>query len=250
MKTILRWVLRLAFLALLGVIFVFSSYFAFNLFQGSGVTKVPDLTGLTEGEGGRLLADQGLIYERHPDSDRFDEELEVGKIVQQKPGPGSLIKRGFAIRVGLSRGAERVEVPDLGGMAVQAAQVTVAASGLPMGRAMSIFSDLGEAGTVVDQDPPAGTEVDTATPVHLMVAKGNALQAYVMPDLVYRPYESVRKAFERADLRVGNVKFEPYEGVPDGVILRQFPLAGHPLRRQDGVFLVVSSAGVEGGGLP
>lgn len=250
MKTVLRWLSRLAFLALLGVIFVWSSYFAFNLFQGSGVTKVPDLSSLSEREGARMLADQGLVFEHFPDSDRFDERLAVGKIVRQKPRPGSLIKRGFTIRVGLSRGAERIEVPDLRGKAVQAAQVTVAASGLPMGRAMSIFSDLGEAGMVVDQDPPPGTEVDRATPVHLMVARGNALQTYVMPDLVYLPYESVRRAFQRFDLRVGNVKFETYEGVPDGVILRQFPLAGHPLRRQESVFLVVSSSGMEGGGLP
>ena len=53
-----------------------------------------------------------------------------------------------------------------------------------------------------------------------------------MPDLVYRDYEQVRPYFEQLGFRFGSVKFERYEGVAAGVILRQFPLPGHPLTRE------------------
>jgi hypothetical protein len=37
------------------------------------------------------------------------------------------------------------------------------------------------------------------------------------------------------------VKYEPYEGIEAGVVLRQYPLAGHPLRRHDVISLVVAA---------
>ena len=64
-----------------------------------------------------------------------------------------------------------------------------------------------------------------------------------MPDLVYRDYERVRLYFEQLGFKFGSVKFERYEGVAAGVILRQFPLPGHPLTREDPVSLVVATAG-------
>jgi beta-lactam-binding protein with PASTA domain len=62
-----------------------------------------------------------------------------------------------------------------------------------------------------------------------------------MPDLVYRNYEDARRFFQQRGFRVGSVKFEVYAGIREGVILRQFPLAGHPLRRNDAISLVVST---------
>ena len=67
-------------------------------------------------------------------------------------------------------------------------------------------------------------------------------ERFVMPDLVYRNYERVRPYFEQLGFKLGSVKFERYEGVAAGVILRQFPLPGHPLTREDSVSLVVATA--------
>jgi beta-lactam-binding protein with PASTA domain len=63
-----------------------------------------------------------------------------------------------------------------------------------------------------------------------------------MPDLVYRDYEAVRPYFEQLGFKLGNVKFERYEGVAAGVILRQFPLPGHPVSRDEAISLVVATA--------
>ena len=64
-----------------------------------------------------------------------------------------------------------------------------------------------------------------------------------MPDLAYRNLESVRHFFERRGFRLGSIKFEPYEGLSPGVILRQYPLPGHLLARQDVISLVVTTDG-------
>ncbi|MDP9122516.1 MAG: PASTA domain-containing protein [Acidobacteriota bacterium] len=81
-----------------------------------------------------------------------------------------------------------------------------------------------------------------ASTVDLLLAMAAAGERYLMPDLVYRHYEEVRPFFERRGFRFGSVRFERYEGVAAGVILRQFPLPGHPLTRNDPVSLVVATA--------
>ncbi|MCZ6727052.1 MAG: PASTA domain-containing protein, partial [Acidobacteria bacterium] len=77
--------------------------------------------------------------------------------------------------------------------------------------------------------------------VDLYLATSSRAGTFLMPDLVYRDYERVRRFFEARDFRLGSVKFEPYESMAPGIVLRQFPLAGHPLRRQDAISLVVVS---------
>jgi beta-lactam-binding protein with PASTA domain len=68
-----------------------------------------------------------------------------------------------------------------------------------------------------------------------------------MPDLIYRSYDDVRGFFEQRGFHLGSVRFETYEGIPPGIVLRQFPLAGHPLHPQDPIALVVAATQPEDG---
>jgi serine/threonine-protein kinase len=240
------WKRGLAWLGWLGgvlsllVLFVVSAYLAFGLFVRRGVTPVPELAGLTPTDAGALLADSGLEMEIDEAARRYDDEVAAGLVLHQKPGARSLVKRGSAVRVALSMGPEEAEVPELSGLALAAAQVMLSDAGLALGRLLSVYRLVGEPGTVVDQSPAAGEVVGYATPVDLYVGEQSHAETYVMPDLVYRDYDVVRWYFERRGFQLGGVKPEPYEGVAAGVILRQFPLAGHPLTRDDVISLVIA----------
>lgn len=221
--------------------FLLTAYVSFGLFVRSGAAPTPDLGGLAREEAQRLLSDYGLELKMAAEAGRFDADVPAGGIVAQHPGPRTLVKRGSAVQVTLSLGPQRLTVPDLAGRSMQAAQVALAADGLALGRVLSVFSPGADAGTVIAQWPAAGEPAAPATPVELLVALAGSTPAYVMPDLVYRDYGEVRRFFEARGFRFGSVKFEPYEGVGDGVILRQFPLAGHPVERGDGISLVVAT---------
>ncbi|MGH9361572.1 MAG: PASTA domain-containing protein, partial [Thermoanaerobaculia bacterium] len=67
-------------------------------------------------------------------------------------------------------------------------------------------------------------------------------ERFLMPDLVYRRYDEVAPFFQRSGFRLGSVRYERYEGVPAGTILRQFPLPGHPLTRREAVSLTIATA--------
>jgi len=223
------------------LIFIAAGYISFNMFVRSGVTTVPELTTLTEAEAEALLADAGLSLRLREESGRFDEALPAGQILQQDPGEGSIVKRGSSVEAVVSLGQELVEVPDLMGQALQAAQVTLSAAGLALGRTAGVYSPSGAPGTVVDQNPRAGEQVGRTSAVELFLSLEGRTETFVMPDLVYRDFEATRSFFERRDFRLGSIKFEFYEGISPGVILRQYPLPGHQLRRQDVISLVVAT---------
>lgn len=221
------------------ILFVASAYLAFSFWVRRGATPVPALVGATEADARAALLEQGLAY-RTADFGRFSDQIPSGHVFETRPAAGSYVKRGAEIEVVLSRGEQRVVVPELGGKALTAARLTLAGEGLAEGASLEVFSTRGPAGTVVAQDPPPGLEVLAGTPVHVLVARPAAAPAWVMPDLVSRRYEPVRAALEAGGFRFGNVAIEPYEGALAGTILRQTPPPGHPLRRDDAISLVVS----------
>lgn len=222
-----------------------TSYFAFSFFVRSGVTAVPNLEGTPMAEAEALVRDQGLSLDWDEEA-RYDDSVPEGHVVRQDPRSGSLVKRGTAVKAVVSLGQEVVTVPDVSERALQAAQVTLVAEGLALGRVANVFSRSGRSGTVVTQNPPAGTQVSRGSGVDLYLNLDDREAVFVMPDLIYRSYSDVRRYFERRGIRLGSVKFESYEGIAPGVILRQHPLPGHPLRRSDVVSLVVTRDEVTG----
>lgn len=219
------------------------AYFTFNYFVRRGVTPAPELSGLPRAEAEALLADQGLRFSHPEGEDRWDDTVPVGHVLLQKPRAGTLVKRGRAIEVVLSRGPQRIEVPAMVGSAGQAAQVTLSAAGLTLGRTLGLWSDAGPPGSVIAQVPRPGILVERSTPIDLFFSLG-ARVTYVMPDLVDSNYENVRRFFEGRGFRLGRVSYENYAGLPPGKVLRQYPVAGHPLRSGDVISLDVSA--VEG----
>lgn len=239
-RKLLRGLWLATYVGVLLVIFGVTSYLAFSQFVRRGVRPVPDLVGLSPEEGESMLADSGLTMRWLEGGDRFDEEVPAGRVLQHSPRAGSLVKKGSSVEIVLSRGRQLVAVPDLSGKALQAAQVSLAAAGLKQGRLASIFTRSGKPGTVVWQNPAAGSEVDRSVTVDLLVSVESSADVFVMPDLIYRSYDQVRDFFDRFGFRLGSVKFEAYEGIDEGIVLRQYPLAGHPLKRRDVISLVVA----------
>lgn len=224
------------------VVFVASAYGAFNLFVTSGATRVPEVVGLEREEARVRLADAGLELTVAEGSGRYHAEVPAGHVIEQGPAASTLVKRGTTVGAVVSLGPQRLTVPELKGKSLQSAQVTLAAGGLALGPTLKVLSPSAAAGVVAAQDPEPGELVSPAAEVRVFLAQGGGGRRMVMPDLVYRDYEQVRRFFERAGLRLGRVTFEVYEGAREGTILRQFPLAGHPLTAADAISLVVATS--------
>ncbi|HWM93512.1 MAG TPA: PASTA domain-containing protein [Thermoanaerobaculia bacterium] len=239
---LVRGLVYLAYSVVIMLVFGLAAYTSFSLFVRSGVTTVPPVEGLARGEAAARLADQGLRLRGVENEGRYSEKVPAGHVVRQSPDARTLVKRGSGVTVVLSNGPQRVEVPELEGKTLPAAQAALSGSGLTVGRLLGAFSTTASTGSVLTSDPGTGANIPPSTPVHVLLALNLPAERYVMPDLVYRDYESVRPLFEQRGFTFGNVKYERYEGVAAGVILRQYPLPGHPLTKQDNISLVVATA--------
>jgi serine/threonine-protein kinase len=226
----------------LAVVFVVSAYLSFNLFVRRGATSVPELAGLAADEAERLLADQGLRYRAADPAGRWSDRVAEGRVLESRPKAGSSVKRGSAVEIVVSLGARLARVPELAGKAISAADLTARAEGLELGEMLSVFAAGAEPGVIVGQSPGAGVSAPAGSKVDVLVALEAPESAFVMPDLVYRRFEPVKATFDKGGFRFGSVKFEPYEGIADGTILRQSPLPGHPLHRRDVISLVVAQS--------
>lgn len=241
---LLRGLGFLAYGLLILLVFGLAAYTSFSLFVRSGVTSVPSIQGLSRADAATRLTDQGLSIKVQGE-ERYDEEVPAGHVARQTPDPRTFVKRGSAVNVVISKGPRRVEVPVLADKSLPAAQEALSRNGLALGQILGAFGKEGSnPGTVLEQDPDPKANIAPTTPVDLLLVMAVPRERFIMPDLVYHDYDLVRAHFERRGFRFGNVKFERYEGVAAGVILRQFPLPGHPLTKEDAISLSVATADV------
>jgi eukaryotic-like serine/threonine-protein kinase len=241
-KRLLRAFGFLAYLLTLFAVFSLSAYLAFSFFVRSGATTVPDVSGLSRPDAAARLADQGLEMRMGKNEGRYDDKVAAGRVVWQRPEKGTLAKRGSRVEIILSLGPRRVEAPELAGNTMPATQIALTKASLVLGKVLYAFDATRPLDTVIEQDPDAGANVPPSSPVDVLVAMPTTGERYVMPDLVYRHYDVVRPFFDRRNFRFGNVRFERYEGVSAGVILRQFPLPGHPVSPTEPISLVVATS--------
>lgn len=231
---------NLLFALVLLLAFGASTYFWFNFFIRGRSLPTPNLIGKTVNEARALCSDAGVtmvVGEARRNSDK----VAAGNVVWQNrtPGATSFIKRGATIRVELSAGPLVIRVPELDGQTPRTALLRLGQQNLKMGNLT--YVDAAKQG-IVAVDPPKGTVVAAQTPVALLVGVPAAPPSYVMPDLIDHPLDQVRPALESKGLVISTVKFEAYPGIPDGIIIRQFPLRGAPVSSREAITVVVSKA--------
>ncbi len=135
----------------------------------------------------------------------------------------------------LGRGAVR-SVPDVVKRPRPGAEAALRAAGFRP-EVSTAFSLTAPRGTVIRQDPPAGSRRRTGSVVDLLVSRG--ANRVTMPDAVGRPEAEVRGPLEDAGVTV-QVERRPSEAVAAGLVLEQEPGPGVELTGRDRVRLVVS----------
>ena len=231
---------HLVFAAVLFVIFGASTYFWFTFFVKGRSLPTPNLVGKSVAQARAICSDLGVNLRVDDSHRRNSDNVPLGNVVWQNRTPGgtNFIKRGTTIRVELSAGPLVLRVPDLEGQSEGTSVLRLGQQNLKPG--FRTYIDRIEKRGVMAVDPAKGTVVPAQTSVSLLVAVPPAPPTYVMPDLIDKALDQVRPTLETRGLKVSTVKFEAYPGIPDGIIIRQYPLRGAPVSSRDPITLVVS----------
>lgn len=137
---------------------------------GAGRITVPSVAGMSQKEAAVTLSDVGLKSEIGEEV--FSEDIPVGKVISSKPGGGGKVSKDGIVKLNISKGKERLDVPELVGLTPDIAIQKLAELGLKAGETSEIFSALAEKGFVVGTEPKIGTAVKRNSLVNIFISKG------------------------------------------------------------------------------
>jgi serine/threonine protein kinase len=146
--------------------FIFGGY----KFLGIGKISVPSLVGLSQSEAKSTLSKLGLKTEVAEEV--FSEDIEKGKVISSIPGGGGRIAGDGTVGLVISKGQERIQIPDLKGLTPDVASQKIAELGLVIGDITEVFDMRLASGFVVRTDPKNGEAVKRKSIVNIEVSKG------------------------------------------------------------------------------
>lgn len=190
--------------------------------------KVPDLRNQTPAEARRLAEENGLSAQ--VDSNYYSATVPQGRVLSQIPAGGTLVRRGWEIRLALSLGPQRVTIPQVVGQSDRAAAISIAQRGLQLSSTDNIVLPGAEAGQVIAQDPPENATGVSAPKVSLLVAQSPPPQAFVMPSFIGQPLGSATVTLQNAGFAVGKVTVAqaPVLAAPAGNMTPSTPQTAAP----------------------
>lgn len=138
----------------------------------SGRVRVPDLIGLKLEEAEQALKKAGLARGAVSEVPVTGER--GGLVVAQDPNAGAEVARGDKVALSVGKaseepGGDEVTVPNVVGMKLEEAQITLKRAELRLGETKKVPADGDKVGLVLEQDPAAGARVVVGTRITLAV---------------------------------------------------------------------------------
>jgi serine/threonine-protein kinase len=133
---------------------------------GRGTVAVPAVEGRSREEAEQALTEAGFKVEVE---EAFSDSVPEGDVISQSPAGGRQATKGRTVTITVSQGVQGVEVPQLTGLPREQAEQQL--SGLGLTAEVTEEESSKPAGTVIAQNPRAGTSVDRGAAVQVTVAK-------------------------------------------------------------------------------
>jgi serine/threonine-protein kinase len=201
--------------------------------SGPGDATIPFVRGSPRSQAEKKMKAAGFkvdVRQEYSDS--------VGKnhVIDTSPPEGSRLQRGSVVTLVVSRGPQKLAVPDVVGRNRDDAQRALQAAGLQV-----TFTDREDAtkdpGTVLEMSPAAGTQVPKGSTVNLIVAKQPKQVA--VPDVTTNAVNDAVNALEQAGFGVRQKEKKTTNPDEDGIVLAQNPSGGQKKDRGSRVTITV-----------
>ncbi len=239
MKRLLVWLVKgLLLLLTAGVVYVLSIYFTVGFLVRGEVVEAPDFRGKTLSEVKLLTQKRGFKLKTIKVS--YDKTNLPNTVITQTPNPGIKVREGAVMKVFVNAEVKKTVMPELIGHNLKQAQEILDKNSLRRGHIAYMHSDIVPADFVISQSAKPGISVMAEQGIDLLLSKGAAPKAYIMPDLIYKRREYVENFFMQWGLTVSKVKVVPYQGLEPGIVIKQKPLPGHSITNKNILEIEVS----------
>ena len=174
-----------------------------------------------------------------------------GQVFKQDPPAGTELNRGDTVTYYVSSGKPQAKVPDLSNLTQSEAETAIAGAGLNVGTVTQSTSTTVPAGSVISQDPAAGTKVDKGSSVSFVVSTGSpspsptpsstpTTTGVTVPNVYGMQSSNAEQEMTALGLTVA-YRQKPNTGQPSGTVVNIKPDAGTVVPAGSQVLLVIAS---------
>jgi beta-lactam-binding protein with PASTA domain len=195
---------RLILLALvLLVVALVSALTAMRVAIHGREVSVPDLSGRPPAEARSIAEQDGLPME--VERKYYSSTVSEGSVLSQLPVAGTRVRRGWQVRVAVSLGPQRVQIPNAVGESERAAEMNIRRRGLDINSVAQIAVSGTAAGLVLAQSPSSKANDISAPKISLLVSDSSLPKAFVMPGFIGQSLGPATAALRGAGLQIGKV---------------------------------------------
>ena len=196
---------------------------------------VPSVIGGTQKEANAAFSALGLtsvVTEK-----RYSEEIPDGRIIETLPNGGGRVDANGQVKIILSKGPERYEIPSLTGLTPEAAVNLLAKFPVKIGDQTEVFNTTTPKGYVISSTPTAGEKVKRDSIINLTISKG--VETINLDSYIGKSGEQALNELTDAGFEVDS-KYAYDEKVLSGAIISQSPAGGTPAPKGSKISLVIS----------
>jgi len=222
----------LIILALLGLVFAFLLVAARSYIEVDEV-ELPDLIGMDISEATAVLARDNITAIEYPENIR---NAAINEVTSQVPPPGTHVRRGRTVSLGVHNPPGQARAPVLIGLTAEEALALARDANLNLGQIDYAHNDA-PAGIVISQTPEAGSGVDPAVGLTVVVSRGPELPPVPLPDVRGLMLDQAEQQLRsRGFISISRVATGITHDRP-GSVISQEPAAGTVVDRSVPVFL-------------
>ncbi|GHH91332.1 Stk1 family PASTA domain-containing Ser/Thr kinase [Streptomyces capillispiralis] len=204
---------------------------------GNDTVPAPNFIGETRADAEKLAVNGNvkLSFEEKP-----CENQSKGKICDQDPAAGTTVQKDDTINLVVSTGAPKVAVPSVVGDSLEEAKAELEGDKYEFVVEVEEKVDAQEPGTVLEQDPGLGEEVEKGTTITLTVAKEEAKST--VPDVIGKTCDEATAQMTANDLTGSCTEEETDDPNQVGKVIRTTPAANTQVDKNSQVQIVVGKA--------
>jgi len=131
--------------------------------KGPTPIRVPDVVGKTAAEAEAAITQKKLVPST---TEEYSDSVDAGKVIRENPKAGTVIKKGGTVDIVVSKGPEKVNVPDVSGYSAGVAQSTLEGLGLVV-TTSTVSVPPAFVGQVITQNPAAGEQAAKGSTINI-----------------------------------------------------------------------------------
>jgi serine/threonine-protein kinase len=196
---------------------------------------IPSLAGMTQGQAAKAVAELGLKVD--VTQEVFSEDVPKGKVITSDPAGGGRVAIAGTVNLIVSKGKDRIEVPDLVGLTVELATAALKSKNLKIGRVTEQYNYTLEAGLIIDGNPSSGSPVRRDSSVDLMISKG--VEQVELTNFQGKTSDQAQSELTAAGL-IASSKYEYSDTIPIGTVISQTPSDVSTVGKGEKITIIIS----------